>query len=429
MNHLSVKNFKLKFIRKAVIIIFFPVAVFQLYAQEISFYDFVVKIDVPSKKVFVEGFINADFENTDTLQLVLWKYSSLTEINNKDNSIKFYFDTTAPSPIMYIPNGSRLTVVKPDNESRKQSLHFIYTCDFSRLNGWANSFAENWIELNFYCAWFPVNLGYSNFNSKFLIYINEGYNVTGSGLVSKKKDCWVMKQTWGGFDNVIIASNSLQSKVLKKNYLNIETDYSAEDFPEGNSDSVLMECKNVLELFEEIFGKNDSTYLKFVIAPFEMGGYSRKNFVCLRTKSFDLNTEKGIAHEIAHFWWHNASAATWEDWLNESFAEYSMLVYIRERKGTAEFLRIVDEYKSRTKDSPPIWGIERNSPDAYSVLYEKGSLILYELEEKVGKDLFFGFLKDAVKSKISNTNDLLELAGKKLSKDSADWLKDKLKDA
>ena len=245
--------------KKALIITFFT-AFFHVNAQEISFYDFTVKIDVPSKTVFVDGFINADFKNQDTLSLVLWKYSSIKEINNSDKNIKFYFDTLTASPIMYIPNGRKLIVVKSDNDSSKQSVYFNYSCDFSDLNGWANSFAENWIELNFYCAWFPVNLGYSNFNSKFLIYINDGFNITGSGILSKKKDCWEMKQAWGSFDNVIIASNSLQSKVLKKNSLYIETDFSAKDFPDGDPDSVLTECKNVLNLFEEIFGKKDSTY-------------------------------------------------------------------------------------------------------------------------------------------------------------------------
>lgn len=411
------------------ILIFSTAVFFKLSAQEISSYNLKLQIDVPSKKVFIDGLITADFKNRDTLNLILWQYSSIKEINNSDKNIKYYFDTSTASPIMYIPTGRRLVIVKSGKESSKQSLNFNYSCDFSTLSGWANSFTENWIELNFYCAWFPVNLGYSNFNSKLSIYVNDGYSVTGSGIVLKKKDFWEMKQPWGSFDNVIIASRSLQSKSLKKNFLYIEADYSSEDFSESDSDSVLNECKNVLNLFEEIFGRRDSTYLKFVIAPFDMGGYSRRNFVCLRSKSFNLYTEKGIAHEIAHFWWHNAPAGTWEDWLNEAFAEYSMLVYIRERKGDKEFLQFVEEYKNKTKDLPSIWGIERNSEDAYSVLYEKGSLILYEFEEKVGKDLFFNFLKDVVKNKISNTNDLLELAEKKLSKDASKWLEDKLKNS
>ena len=150
----------------------------------------------------------------------------------------------------------------------------------------------------------------------------------------------------------------------------------------------------------------------------------------MRTKHFNLYTStKGIAHEIAHFWWNGAVTTTWEDWLNEAFAEYSMLLYIRERIGLEKFQKQVEEYKSKIKNLPPIWGIERNSPEAYSVLYEKGSIILYEMEEKVGKDLFLNFLKEVLETKIKTTEDLLNLVEEKFSVEIRSWLENKLKTA
>ncbi|MFZ0455737.1 MAG: hypothetical protein WAM24_18460, partial [Ignavibacteriaceae bacterium] len=95
--------------------------------------------------------------------------------------------------------------------------------------------------------------------------------------------------------------------------------------------------------------------------------------------------------------------------------------------GDKIFQKIVEEYKNKTKDLPSIQGIDRNSPKAYSVLYEKGPLILYEFEELVGKDLFFNFLKEAAKSKIATTSDLLNLTEKLLSKEVRSWLEIKLK--
>ena len=35
---------------------------------------------------------------------------------------------------------------------------------------------------------------------------------------------------------------------------------------------------------------------------------------------------------------------------------------------------------------PAIWGIERTSDNAYTTLYEKGSLLLLELECKLGSE-------------------------------------------
>jgi hypothetical protein len=409
------------------VIIFLIFLSFQLYAQEISYYDFDVNIDIKSKEIFVEGFIDIDFRDKDSITFILTKNSSINEISSKNAEIKFEFDTVSPPP-MYMPGGRNLSIRKSKGSGDMQSILFNYKIDAGQIGGWAQSFTEEWIELNLYSAWFPVYRG--DFNSKILVHIDEGYGVTGAGIVSKKEDHWEILKPWESYDNVIIASKNLRSKILQENSVYIETDYSPSGFSDSDADSIINECKYVLNMFQSLFGKTDSTYLKFIIAPFEQGGgYSRRNFVRMGTKWFDLYTRKGIAHEIAHFWWHNADATTWEDWLNEAFAEYSMLLYIRERMGLGEFQKIVDEYKNRTKNLHPVWGIDRSANDAYSVLYEKGSVILYEMEEKVGKNLFLDFLKEISKNKIKTTKDMLSLVEEKLSMEISNWLENKLKNS
>lgn len=80
-------------------------------------------------------------------------------------------------------------------------------------------------------------------------------------------------------------------------------------------------------------------------------------------------------------------------------------------------------------NTPPVWGIGRDTREAYSVLYEKGALILYDMEQKVGKDLFFGFLKTVSDNKVKTTNELLDLVEMKLSKETRQWLENMLKTA
>jgi hypothetical protein len=58
-----------------------------------------------------------------------------------------------------------------------------------------------------------------------------------------------------------------------------------------------------------------------------------------------------------------------EYWLNEAFAEYSMLIYFRNRLGSDIFNAQIEEYKSRTKGTPHIWRIYRDAQEAYTVLY------------------------------------------------------------
>jgi len=397
-----------------------------ILGHEITSYDFNVKIDVKEKQIHVDGFTNIDFKDKDSLNLVLWKNATIKEISSKGEELKYNFDTSSGSPIMYIKEGRSLTVYRADNGKNMQAVKFIYDLDLNELNGWAVSFTEDWIKINFYSGWFPVN---GVFISKFKIYIDENYIVTGSGVIEKKDGYWEMIQPWSSFDNVIIASKKLKSKILKDNDVHIQTVYSNGDFSDADADTLLKESKYALGLFENYFGMKDSTYLKFVIAPFERGGgYSRKNFICMRTLRFNRYTAtKGIAHEIAHFWWLNAQTSSWEDWLNEAFAEYSMLLYIRERFGLEAFQKEIEDYKSRTQNLPPIWGIERNSNEAYSVLYEKGSVILSGLEEKIGKDKFLDFLKNVSRNKIKITNDFLALMEDKLSEDTRNWFESRLK--
>ncbi len=86
-----------------------------------------------------------------------------------------------------------------------------------------------------------------------------------------------------------------------------------------------------------------------------------------------------LAHEAAHFWWTLAPADTWEDWLNESFAEYSALLLIRDRFGEEEFRTRMDRKRESAEGTPPIWGFDRGdtsteekSMQVQAVLYNAG---------------------------------------------------------
>ena len=397
-----------------------------IYGQDVKSHDVHLNINVKEKVIDVVDDVGTDFKNNNTVKFVLWKNTSIKEISISGKPVQYAFDTVASSPIIYIPNGRGLTIVKPSGSDNNVSVHFSYVSDMKELKGWANSFSEEWIELNFYCAWFPVCLTSGSFTSKININIDNNFTVSGSGKISHGKDGWEMTQPWKSFDNVVIASKNLKYAILDEKNIYVQTDYSV--LPPNAADSILAEWKFVINLYENYFGKRDSSYLKFVVAPFEKGGgYSRKNFVCLRTKEFGLYTRTGIAHEAAHFWWQEANTTTWEDWLNEAFAEYSMLMYVHERLGNDEFIKLIDEYRSRTKNLPHLWGMDRNSPDSYSVIYEKGSLILYDFENAVGKEAFIGFLKEVAADKINTTEKLLDHVEKHFSTERKLWLENKLK--
>ena len=147
----------------------------------------------------------------------------------------------------------------------------------------------------------------------------------------------------------------------------------------------------------------------------------------ITTSEFNLNTSGIIGHEIAHFWWSAANPQTWEDWLNEAFAEYSKLIYLKERYGIELFAKRIEGYRKNSMNTPPIWGADRNSPQAYTIFYKKGAVILYDMEQKIGTEKFMDFLKTLATKKVNTTAVFLALVEENISKEMGMWIENKLK--
>lgn len=412
--------------RKTVVIVFLSMLGSTMFGQEVKHYDLQVDFDVVHKKIAVKGTVDIDFQAQDSLTLALWKYTDIDIIRFDSNRADYSFDTASESPNPYIPDGGKLILrnMKPGKQS--VPAYFSYTCDMNSVSGWAKSFTDEWIELGYYTAWFPVHNESRTFTSKITVSMDPGFKVSGSGVVSRDGNNWIITHSWPVFDNVIIASRNLESRNVGGDEIGIEVVYTS--FPENDLDSVSIICREIYGFYSQIFGKQEGAYLKYAFNPLEgRGGYSRAKFVSIKTSGFNKNLKGGLAHEMAHFWWNNAATSTWEDWLNESFAEYSMLLYLREKESENTFRSLISRYTEQTEDSPPIWGVDRQGPEAYNALYFKGSLILMEFEEELGTDKFYEFLASVIKNQISNTADFLNLIETELSKEYRVWFENKLK--
>ena len=60
--------------------------------------------------------------------------------------------------------------------------------------------------------------------------------------------------------------------------------------------------------------------------------------------------------------------------------------------GHAAFEAGIEELKRDAQGMPPIRGISRSSGKAYTVLYKKGALVLYRLEQEMGREAFQQYL-------------------------------------
>ena len=404
-----------------------------LRAQEsprIVSYDLTVQIDVPNRQVEVGGSFEVDFQDSDSISLVLWRHARIDTLRHSSREITYRFDTLAPAPAQFIPDGRTLTLYRPAGADDRCRINTRYTLYMQEVQGPAKSFNDHWIELGYYTGWYPVCNGNRADYSHLRIGITDGYTVSGSGIISHTEEgIWEMEQPWENFDNVILASPMLKSRRINDNGTTIELIYT--DFPDAGADSALQCCHNALKFFRRLYkiAGDENIYMKFLLsASGTSGGYSRKNFIMLSSRTFNEYVLKNTAHEIGHFWWNKAPVESWHDWLNESFAEFSALQYIRHARGEKAYAAYIDAYRKETRHIRPIWGIDRTDREAHLALYRKGSVLLADLLVRVGEEPFFNFLAGVIQAHITDTSAFLDFAESRLGRKNRDWIEKRLKE-
>ncbi len=337
----------------------------------------------------------------------------------------YSFDTNAKSSNTYIRQGAPLRLTVPKKKGIC-SITFAYTCNLDSLDIWMSSMEKDWVQLGYYVAWFPVNSDSRDFTANVSVSINEGYTVSGSGIVKYKDDKWEMLQPWGGFDLQIVASPTLKSKKMTSDGRTFEVVYT--DFADADADSALVACREALQFYTRLFKTNPSNdYMKFLVVPRRGGGISRKNFIAYATKRFNEHFKTAIGHEMGHFWWNKAPTFSWEDWLNEGFAEFSMLWYIKCHFDKHVFDCYLEACRENARHACPIYEVDRDAPEAYDALYNKGALLLYDLEQKVGEQRFFEFMQGVAEREITSTTLLLDYAEEVFGKEIRKWIENRIK--
>ncbi|MFK8052904.1 MAG: M1 family metallopeptidase [Woeseiaceae bacterium] len=175
------------------------------------------------------------------------------------------------------------------------------------------------------------------------------------------------------------------------------------------------DTESMLERTEAAYGPYQWDRYDLLILPpsFPFGGMEnpRLSFITPTVIAGDKSLVALIAHELAHSWSGNLiTNSSWRDlWLNEGFTTYltnriMQFVYGDQRYqmemalGYTDLTNAIDELS----DVDEILALDirdRDPDEAFSnIPYEKGSLFLYELEQKVGRDVFDAFLADYFKT-------------------------------
>lgn len=186
---------------------------------------------------------------------------------------------------------------------------------------------------------------------------------------------------------------------------------------------------HIVEYYVGLFGPlpPESLPERLVVLPRVGAAYARRAYISLPDGSDEIKKMgplpdwmlvATVSHEFAHAWWCHGDPLTEDHWLNESMAEYSSMRFTESIAG-AEALKVrTDKKIEPSKTAGPILGKGRPSKNA---LYQKGPLLLFDLDRKIGRAKMDELLGMVGRQEVATTAqfmaDLTKVAGPQAAKD------------
>ncbi len=280
--------------------------------------------------------------------------------------------------------------------------------------------------------WYPVPPEGDYFTARVKIIIPPDFSVVSNGILVEESRLQQLDRV-EELENVgrkvcifesqkpIKYMSFITGRLLKKNG---STDplpmsyYKTEDVISYRLD-IFEEAKSIMQFYESKFGPFPFESLSIIHRIWqESGGHSPASFIVLnqlpRIEGVRLEranspvnltrwSEYYLAHEIAHQWW--GQGVTWDryhdQWISEGLAQFSTVLYLREKHGESAFSNILKKMSSWTgkkaKWGPIIFGSRISHFDFYafqSIVYNKSSLVLNMLRDLLGEEVFFQGLKE-----------------------------------
>ena len=310
----------------------------------------------------------------------------------------------------------------------------------------ANIVTPDWVELGMYLPWYPLAFEETPANLTFTLQVMcpKEYQVASLGETERQGNIWYYNWPYPTNDIVVAAGPNLQTYPFESESNKVIL-HSATFKPE----TVALLGEDLLwtlERFAGWFGPIRPNMFNLIESPrAQGGGYARRGLVVLGgLNEGDYLSQREaylryLGHEAAHAWWFGAPAASWEDWLNESFAEYAALMAIRERYGVEAFNRRLERKREQVGQllpdgSLPLWGFDRNDTltqekqeRVEAQLYHKGPLLLNDLAERIGYRRFLDLCRGMQWSGVTTTGHFLDLLQELEGEDVRAWMERALK--
>ncbi|MFP4489590.1 MAG: hypothetical protein ACLFN1_09835 [Bacteroidales bacterium] len=367
---------------------------------------------------------------TSTIDFHLHKQLEIEDllVNGSDD----YRLSAGKSDIRYMPDARKYSIETGDSLKGTITISFNYSGTITEWNDMiANVIGEEWTEMGLYFPWFPYNTAYSPFTYEVKVLTEKDYHTVMMGHETKDDNYVIFRKKTPTNDIVVCASKDL--KIISKEISRYNFTLAHCSMSDNLTDTLVTDVERILRLFNRWFPSGNKTICIVESMREKGGGYARLGGIFLPgfTQSDYFESRKAytryLAHEISHLWWYRANTNTWEDWLNEGFAEYSALMVLRELHGPEYFDEWITRKEKNVENAGPVWHTDRNGNQAHTILYDKAPLLLYELEGRIGIDSMKQLMWDLNIKKVSDTGEFMDMLEACEGKETAEWFLDRLK--
>ena len=296
-------------------------------------------------------------------------------------------------------------------------------------------------------CWFPtLDAPNQKTTSEICITVKSNFKTLSNGILTNsetlqnglRKDTWIQDKRHAPY---LVMMAVGEFSVFKDTWRGKEVNYYVEPQYANMSQEVFGNTPEMLSFYSDLLGVEYpwDKYSQIVIRDYVSGAMENTSAVTflelLNVDSIEVNDRNWdfiIAHELFHHWF--GDLVTCESWanlsLNESFANYSEYLWIKEKYGeeageqhiSADLSNYLMEANGKRV---PIVRYHYNDRedmfDRHS--YEKGALVLHMLRNFLGDDIFFEGLKEYLTIKKFQSAEMqeLRLVFEKVSGEDLNW--------
>lgn len=277
----------------------------------------------------------------------------------------------------------------------------VKICYSGRISGWHNIITDDIIELNRYGVWLPCEMSCE---------VKSFLTVSGCEdffLVKGEFDGSLWHYSAGEWDMNIVLYRKSKLQTVSGKYISIY-------YADKSLDEAAEFSKNVFEdvldyytkeLFQREYLGGHMEIACLYPALTSGGAYKRDGLIVCITPGTDEKEAVTVnAHEMAHTWCGGADVGSWEDWLNETTAEWSMLLYCLDRNKTEIFDKMIAEHMEKYPEFPPVKTADGSHPEG---VHTKGTVVFYKLYKAFGAETIKSAIRIFVGLEAKTTERLL----------------------